>query len=69
MTKVKNKTPTCGNCIHLCYREHTMYRRKVYCCTSCDNGTKMFVSSNRPSKPTDCVDHKFKNNNYNKTNG
>lgn len=59
----KNKVRTCGNCAYLSGRKKiTLYRNKVYVC----NNEKMsYINYYKPSSPTDCPYHKFKNNNYN----
>lgn len=59
----KNKVRTCGNCAYLSGRKKiTLYRNKVYVC---DNEEMSYISYYKPSTPTDCPYHKFKNNNYN----
>lgn len=59
----KNKVRTCGNCAYLSNRKKiTLYRNKVYVC---DNEEMSYISYYKPSTPTDCPYHKFKNNNYN----
>ena len=59
----KNKVRTCGNCAYLSSRKRiTLYRNKVYVC---DNEEMSYISYYKPSTPTDCPYHKFKNNNYN----
>lgn len=59
----KNKVRTCGNCAYLSGRKKiTLYRNKVYVC---DNEKMSYISYYKPSSPTDCPYHKFKNNNYN----
>lgn len=59
----KNKVRTCGNCAYLSSRKKiTLYRNKVYVC---DNEKMSYISYYKPSSPTDCPYHKFKNNNYN----
>lgn len=59
----KNKVRTCGNCAYLFSRKKiTLYRNKV--CV-CDNEEMSYISYYKPSTPTDCPYHKFKNNNYN----
>lgn len=59
----KNKVRICGNCAYLSSRKKiTLYRNKVYVC---DNEKMSYISYYKPSSPTDCPYHKFKNNNYN----
>ena len=59
----KNTVRTCGNCAYLSSRKKiTLYRNKVYVC---DNEKMSYISYYKPSSPTDCPYHKFKNNNYN----
>lgn len=59
----KNKVRTCGNCAYLFSgKKITLYRNKVYVC---DNEKMSYISYYKPSSPTDCPYHKFKNNNYN----
>lgn len=59
----KNKVRTCGNCAYLSGRKKiTLYRNKV---CACDNEEMPYISYYKPSTPTDCPYHKFKNNNYN----
>lgn len=61
--KKKNKVRTCGNCAYLfSIKKITLYRNKVYVC---DNEKMLCISYYKPSSPTDCPYHKFKNNNYN----
>lgn len=61
--KNKKKVRTCGNCAYLSSRKKiTLYSNKVYVC---DNEKMSYISYYKPSSPTDCPYHKFKNNNYN----
>lgn len=61
----KNKVRTCGNCAYLEIRDkkryYYYYRAYVYVNEDADS----FITWRRPSSPTDCPYHKFKNNNYN----
>lgn len=62
--KNKKKVRTCGNCVHLVKREKGCFY-KHYTCLERSNDTIITSCYRRPSIPTDCPYHKFKNNNYN----
>lgn len=60
----KNKVRTCGNCAYLVKKDKKQYYYyKVYKCINEDADD--FAAWRRPSNPTNCPYHKFKNNNYN----
>lgn len=60
----KNKVRTCGNCAYLEIRDKKRYYYyRAYVCVNEDADS--FITWRRPSSPTDCPYHKFKNNNYN----
>lgn len=64
--KNKKKVRTCGNCVYLIKkgRKNYYYYYRVYRCINKDSD---YIGSawKRPSSPTDCPYHKFKNNNCN----
>lgn len=61
----KNKVKTCGNCIHLVNREKGCFYKHYTCLERNSDNTIIYSCYRRPSTPTDCPYHKFKNNNYN----
>jgi hypothetical protein len=61
--KNKKKVRTCGNCIHLVKREKGCFY-KHYTCLERSSDTIITSCYRKPSTPTDCHYHKFKNENH-----
>ena len=58
----KNKVRTCGNCAYLVKKDRkNYYYYRVYKCMN-EDSDYMGSAWKRPSSPTDCPYHKFKNN-------
>lgn len=60
----KNKIRTCGNCIHLDKKRYIYNNHKSYICNCKDCEDCRFISYYKPSRPTNCKYHKFRNENH-----
>lgn len=60
----KNKVRTCGNCVHLVKKDRrNYYYYRVYKCMN-EDSDYLGSAWKRPSSPTDCPYHEFKNSNH-----